>query len=443
MNSHASTHTAPSKAARRPAPAPEFKRVPLPERLCNLGRLLDTLEQRGMDGLVVYLRPNVFYLSGFAPPASASVQETNGYGAVVIAREAPDHPIVFIPEFELTYFSRQPSWIKDVRPYATLLTPFDVDWGAATIDHYLPAALRETDWGRAAREHYAPSLAEGVRAAMRELGIASGTVGFDDLRFANAVGLEDVQVADAYGALKYVRQVKTPEELALLGEATRLNQTAIERSIKTWSPGTTWQELIHTYHVTAVELGGFVRDPGGIVVANQAGPDPAFYMQTGLEDFVVEPGMHIMWDCHGTWSHYCWDGGKTWVVDGKPSGLGARIADATAAAMAEIQEALRPGIRISELQVKARQAFRQSGVPNPEDAFIFFHGLGLEHIDMEVMQSRHDWAMEDGMVVSAHLQLPGDDRTRSWLEEIFLVTPDGGNPFFTWGHQPMTGDEMG
>jgi len=37
--------------AREPQP-PEFKRTPLPERLSNLGRLLDTMEQRGMDGVV-------------------------------------------------------------------------------------------------------------------------------------------------------------------------------------------------------------------------------------------------------------------------------------------------------------------------------------------------------------------------------------------------------
>lgn len=47
------------------------------------------------------------------------------------------------------------------------------------------------------------------------------------------------------------------------------------------------------------------------------------------------------------------------------------------------------------------------------------------------------------VLASCAVYLPDDDRTRGWREEIFLVTPTGGNPFFTWGHQPMTGDEMG
>jgi hypothetical protein len=62
---------------------------------------------------------------------------------------------------------------------------------------------------------------------------------------------------------------------------------------------------------------------------------------------------------------------------------------------------------------------------------------------MEVPASRHDWCLEEGMVISAHLQVPGDDRHRNWLEEIFLVTGSGGDPFFTWGNEPIAGDQTG
>jgi Xaa-Pro aminopeptidase len=423
----------------RPTPPPEFRRTPPPERFCNLDRLLDTMKQRGIDGIVSYLRPNVFYLSGFAPPASASVQETNGYAAVVISRHEPEHPVIVVAEFDLAHFLGQPSWIDDVRPYATLITPLDISWEPSPLDHFVPAGLLRSPRGQAARDHYAASLVEGTTRAMQDLGLARGVVGFDDLRFAHAVAPESAQVVDAYGALKYARQVKTSAEVSLLRTATRLNQLAIERTILTWSRGTTWQDMTRTYHTTAVSLGGFVRDPGAIVMANPVGAEPAFYTQSGLEDFTVEPGIHIQWDCHGTWAHYCWDGGKTWIVDDEPRGLARQIAAATAAAMTEMQAAMRPGTRISEVQAKGRSAFRRAGLANADGAFIFFHGLGLEHIDMEVPASRHDWRFEEGMVVSAHLQVPGDDRHRNWLEEIFLVAREGGDPFFTWGNEPMVG----
>ena len=60
------------------------------------------------------------------------------------------------------------------------------------------------------------------------------------------------------------------------------------------------------------------------------------------------------------------------------------------------------------MQAAGRQAFRQAGLADADQAFIFFHGLGLEHIDMEITESHQDWAIEDGMLVSAHLQVPGD-----------------------------------
>src|SRR5262245_41357181 len=210
----------------RPFPSPIARRS-RPERLCNLARLLDTLAQRGLDGIVSYLRPNVLYLSGFAPPASASVHETNGYAAVVISRHEPEHPVIVVAEFDLAHFLQQPSWVRDARPYATLLTPLDVAWGASALDHFVPAELLRTERGRVARGHYAQSLIEGTRAALRDLGLAEGTVGFDDLRFAHAVAPPGARIADAYGALKYVRQVKTPEEVRLLRDATRVNQVAI------------------------------------------------------------------------------------------------------------------------------------------------------------------------------------------------------------------------
>ena len=422
-----------------PPPA-EFARTPFPDQFCNVERLWQTLEHRGLDGLVAYLRPNVFYLSGFAPPSNQSVHETNGYAAVVISRHVPHQPIIVVAEFDLAYFRQQPSWITDIRPYATLLLPFDIPVGPQPLDRFIPAAERTSAWAARARSVYAASLLDGVRGAVRDLGLGQGRVGFDDLRIANSMATPSIEVVDAYGALKFVRQVKTDAELHLLRTATQLNQQAIDRTIKSWSRGVTWQQLVHTYNVTATILGGFVRDPGAVVLANPPGPDPALYMTAGTEDFVVEPGMHLMWDCHGTWQHYCWDGGKTWVVDDEPRGAARLVGEATAVAMEALQGAMRPGARLSQLQATARQAFRGAGLGNADEAFVFFHGLGLEHIDMEVTDSHQDWALEDGMVVSAHLQVPGDDHHRGWLEEIFLVTPTGGEPFFTWDHRPIAGD---
>jgi hypothetical protein len=32
---------------------------------------------------------------------------------------------------------------------------------------------------------------------------------------------------------------------------------------------------------------------------------------------------------------------------------------------------------------------------------------------------------------------PGGESSRAWLEEVALITPQGGEPFFGWGYEPL------
>jgi len=112
--------------------------------------------------------------------------------------------------------------------------------------------------------------------------------------------------------------------------ASALNRAAIERTVKTWDQGMSWRELNRAYHAAALDLGGFVRDPGAMVWGHPRGAESALTLQTGLEDFQVERGQHVMFDCHGTLDLYCWDGGKTWVAGGEPRAEGRKNLRATA-----------------------------------------------------------------------------------------------------------------
>src|SRR5262249_11791436 len=159
-----------------------------------------------------------------------------------------------------------------------------------------------------------------------ELQLEHAKVGFDDLALAKRLKLDGV---DAYDAMMYARSVKTPTEIELLRRATALNRAAIERTVTSWEKGMRWRELNRAYHAAVVDLGGFVRDPGAMVWGHPQGGEAALMLQTGLEDFGVERGMHVMFDCHGTLDLYCWDGGKTWVVGGEPDAEGKRNLRAT------------------------------------------------------------------------------------------------------------------
>ena len=286
-------------------------------------------------------------------------------------------------------------------------------------------------------------MGTALRGALKDLKLDHGRVAFDDPGFGLRLGIDTLEVADGYDAFMFARAVKTEAELRLLERATRLNEAAIRHTIAAWERGMTWRDLGHAYARAAVDLGGFVRDPGAMVWNHPRGADAAISLQTGLENGEIEPGSHVMFDCHGTLDVYCWDGGKTWVVDGEPDAAGKRNAEATARVAEALLEAMRPGARVSKLQSLAREAYHKAGMPNPAEAVIFFHGLGLSHMDIEQRTAdgtaNHDWTLEKGMVVPLHLLVPGGERERYWLEEVVVITASGGRPLFSWGFGPLSG----
>ena len=299
------------------------------------------------------------------------------------------------------------------------------------------------DWLQRARENYAFDQSSAMHKALKDLNLDRGRVAFDDMGFGLRLGVDGMTVVDGYDPLMFARAVKTETEIALLERSTALNEAAIKRTVSLWDKGATWRDLNRAYATAAAELGGFVRDPGGMVWGHPRGSEATLMLSTCLEDHVIEPGTHIMFDCHGTLDLYCWDGGKTWVVEGELAGEAKRNLKATAEVAETLLEAMRPGARNSELQALGREAYRKAGVPEPESALIFFHGLGLSHWELEQTRAdgepNGDWALEAGMVVPLHLLYPGGERERAWLEEVVVVTPEGGRPLFTWGFEPLTG----
>jgi len=398
-----------------------FARKPLPERFCNLERLLVGMAARGLDGIVVSTPLNVFYLSGFNGIAHKA-DEPRPY-ALVLSRHAPEHPILVIADYYLATFLAQPSWVRDIRPFRAVMMPIDRAPQREDIDRFIPREAREIDWMRAARGHYTFDKASALRGALADLGLEHGKVA------------EDANAGEAYDVLMYARAVKTPAEIELLRRATALNRAAIERTVKSWRKGMRWRELNRAYHLAALDLGGFVRDPGAMVWGHPRGTEAALTLQTGLEDFEVEAGMHVMFDCHGTLDLYCWDGGKTWVVGGEPQAEGRRNLRATAQVAEALVSEMKPGARPSELQARGRALYRKAGIADPDAAVVFFHGLGLSHWDIDGASA--DWPFEAGMVVPLHMVVPGGESSRAWLEEVVLITPQGGEPFFGWGYDPL------
>ena len=406
---------------------------------CNLDRLLHAMRARDIEGLVATQPYNVYYLSGFNGTAHKS-DEPRPY-AVVLSRDAPERPVLIVADYYLATFLTRPTWIEDIRPFRAVMMPLDLAPEPADIERFIPQTARDRKWIENARRRYAFDMTASLKRALADLGLEEAKLGFDDLGTGLRLGVGVERLRDAYDCLMEARSIKTPAEIEALGHAAALNEKAIRATIDRWDPAMTWTELTRVYGEAVLALGGFVRDPGGMVWGHPPGDDAAITLQTGAERDRVVAGTNVMFDCHGTLDLYCWDGGKTWVAGAEPTRLAQRYAKATAAAAEDLLEAMRPGARVSELQARARETYRKAGHPDPEETVIFFHGLGLSHMDIPLQhadgRSNTDWTLEADMVVPMHLLCPGGARERWWLEEVVHVTPGGGRAMFSWGFGPL------
>ena len=364
--------------------------------------------------------------------------------AVVFSRHAPEAPILVLPEYYMGAMARQDSWIDDIRPYRSMISPLDRPASGADLEAFVPQSAVNLGWTDGARDHYAETMIESLEKALADLGLTGKRIAFDDARLGLRVSDSASDIADGFGLLMSTRSVKMPFEIEMLRKSTAINQAAIEATIGRWGPGMTWHDLNHAYNVAAVQQGGFVHDPGALVLASPRGADPAVAFTSEFDDFEIEPGMRIMFDCHGTKDLYCWDGGKTWIVDGQPEDMTTPAAVGTKNAILAIHEALKPGVRLSDLVATGRAAFAKSGTPDPETCILFLHGLGLSHLDQEIGEevegsATGDFSLAENMAVAIHLLVPGGAKERFWLEDIALVTPDGADRIFTWNLDPQTG----
>src|ERR1700719_2287554 len=175
--------------------AQPFARVPLPNRFCNLDRLLFALAARGLDGIVATVPWNVFYLTGFNAIAHKA-DEPRPY-AVILSRRAPEHPIMVLADYYLATFLQQPSWVEDLRPFRAVMMPLDLPAQRRDIERFIPHEAA-APWLANSRAKYSFDMASAVRGALADLKLEGGRVAFDDMGFGFRLGVEGLKVVDGY-----------------------------------------------------------------------------------------------------------------------------------------------------------------------------------------------------------------------------------------------------
>jgi Xaa-Pro aminopeptidase len=344
-------------------------------------RLLAAMAERGLDAMLVTDLVNVRYLTGYVG--------TNG--AAVLA---PDRRVLLTDSRYLVRARAETSGVE-VQPAGR-----DLLGGAA--------AVLAGVGGRVGVE--ADHVTLSTHARLLE-------------------ALPGVELVPVSGMVEDLRVRKEPEEVELMRRAAEIADEALETLSREPIVGRPEAEVAWALE-SALRARGAEAASFPIIVAGAAnGAEP--HHASGRDP--VPPDTLVVVDLGAVVGGYASDCTRTFATGPLPEPLERAYAvclDAQAAALA----AVRPGIGAAELDGVARELITEAGFG---DAFGhgLGHGVGLEIHERPWVRREGDGTLEAGMMVTIEPGIYLDGLGGVRIEDLVLVTEDGGVPL---GRFPKT-----
>ncbi len=392
--------------------------------LLNRERALEIMDREGLDALVAVTANNVYYLSDFE---TDFLYDVPWVACAILPRDPSVPACLIVTEIEAAVLVQRPTWMPEVKMY------FFGIYGGVLKVHTFDQRDSLTGEDRAISDMVAQAertgyagIAEAASAAIRERGLGGARIGLDDTRFAGLLGdtLSNASVVDATNLLLEIRMVKTADEIAILREAARKNQRAMEAAIAAIRDGATWYEVSNAYEIEVARQGARVFasfNGAGLRSAGAARPDARY---------PIQPGDQVCFDSMLKWRRYMGDAQRSVVLGEAPLRL-RKAWDAYAAGIAEAYDTLRPGIATGELRDRTIRTVRDNGLPS--FALAFSHGIGLDHIEVPFIAggTLGDFPVQQNMVLNIDMELHEIGWGGLFFEESMLVTATGAERLYT------------
>lgn len=221
------------------------------------------------------------------------------------------------------------------------------------------------------------------------------------------------------GAILKLRSVKTSDEIKNIKKAANIADRAFEHILKFIKPGLTELDI-------ALELEFFMKKKGASKLSFE--PIVASGKRSSLphgiaSDKIIETGDMITLDFGCVYNGYCSDMTRT-IVLGRANDRQKEIYNIVLEAQKTSLKAVKPGITGAELDVIARNIINDNGYGQ------YFghglgHGVGLEVHELPRINARGNVPMEPGMVITIEpgIYIPNFGGVR--IEDLVLATDKG------------------
>lgn len=264
------------------------------------------------------------------------------------------------------------------------------------------------------------------RHGMTRIGVEAHKVTVEQLR-AMREQAPDIEWRETAGVVERVRMVKSAEEIGHIRRAAAIAGEALTRVLADLAPGQTEEDVALALQCAMLRAGAerlafdtiVASGPRGSLPHGHPTPKP---LQAG-ELVTIDFGAFI--------NGYNSDETVTVAIGGGDAagrdwGRLRAMYDIVYAAQAAGIEAIRPGVRASEIDRIARAVITDGGY-GPEFGHSTGHGVGLEVHELPYVATNPpvDYVLEAGMVITVEpgIYLPGVGGVR--LEDTLAVTGDG------------------
>jgi Xaa-Pro dipeptidase len=385
--------------------------------LANLPRLQELMKREGLDAVVATCPENVTYLSGFWAMSQWVRRGPQAY--VLVPKEGQDGCIVANSGL-LDLVPDQDIWIKDIRRYGYFQV--DVD-PAAKLD-----AADERQQQLFETAAFKGSV-EALVAAIKEKGLGRGKIGLDEMGITpqcmdqlNSL-LPEATFVRSFSLFERVRAVKTPGEIAILRQAARNTERAIDAALAVAKHGVTEREMLRAFNACLAQ-----NDTAAVVGCIGFGTRSAL-SNVQPSDRALQPGDLIRFDVGGRYRHYRSDMARGAVL-GEPDAKLAKYYSAVEKGVLSAYDIIKPGLQVAELFTHVVQTVRREGIPHFKRSHVG-HGIGVDGYDPPNISDTSADVLAEDMVVCVETPYYELGFGGVQVEDMIRVTKTGAESLMT------------
>ncbi len=231
--------------------------------------------------------------------------------------------------------------------------------------------------------------------------------------------MPNVRFVNGSKCIDYVRMIKDETEQALMIEASRINDKAMDEVINQVSLGLSELEAADKLGKIYTQLGGDGNSFDAIIAYGANGANP----HHENDNSCLLPGDSVIIDMGCKYKGYCSDMTRT-VFYQEVSDEARNVYELVKAANEAAEAIIRPGVKLCDIDKTARDLITEAGY-GKEFNHRLGHFIGKDVHEYGDVSINFDLEVEEGMIFSIEpgIYLPGKFGVR--IEDLVMVTKDG------------------